>query len=228
MELVSSPRVDLARDLCAEIMHNYGRGRVLVAVDAAAGAGGGDVADLLAAAFAEAGIASVRASLAAFHRPRAERYARGRDSAVGYYEDSYDLPTLRRVLIEPFRMAGSTGFQTRAFDVRRDAPVVSSWVTGPADLVLVIDGEFLLRPELRGAWHASIHLEVPDAVRYERLAAFERRDPDPAAASNARYVGAHELYRDDAQPLFAASAIVDNTDPEHPRRIFADTGCACG
>ena len=60
-------------------------------------------ADGLADVFAEDGAAVFRASIDGFHRPRAERYARGRDTPEGFYQDSYDEATLRRVLIDPFR-----------------------------------------------------------------------------------------------------------------------------
>ena len=36
------------------------------------------------------------------------------------------------------------------------------------------------------------------------------------------YLGAQSLYVRDAHPNTTADAIVDNTDPEHPKRRFAD------
>jgi len=227
MQLVTTPSVALQRDLRAEIAHNYPAGRVLVAVDGAPGSGTGEFADGLAAVFDEAGWATARAAIEDFHRPRAERYADGRTSGRGYYESSYDYRTLRRVLIDPFRMAGSAGFQTAAFDVRRDAPIVSSWQTGPADIALFVDGIFLNRPELAGVWNYSIFLDVPLETAYARLAATAGRNPDPRADANARYVGGLERYEAEVQPALKASAVIDNGDQEHPRRIFPDVGCAC-
>jgi len=226
MQLVTTPAVAVQRDLRAEIVHNYPAGRVLVAVDGAPGAGTAEFADGMASVFAEAGWSTARASIEDFHRPRADRYADGRRSARGYYESSYDYRTLRRVLIDPFRMAGSAGFQTAAFDVRRDAPIVASWQTGPADIALFVDGIFLNRPELSGAWHYSVFLDVPLETAYARLSATARRDPDPRAEANARYVGGFQRYETEVQPRLAASAVVDNSDQEHPRRVFVDTGCS--
>lgn len=228
MQLVSTPRIDFLRGLKAEISHNYGRGRVIIAVDGAAGSGTGEFADGLAATFREDGRECMSASIEGFHRPRRERYARGRDNAQGFYEDSYDYLALRRVLIDPFRMAGSIGFQTIAFDLQRDAPVVSSWVTGPADMVLIVDGAFLNRAELRGIWNYSIHLDVSSDIAYARLAETAGYASDPGADSNQRYVRGQEIYQAEASPLFTASAVVDNSDAEHPKRVFVDQGCACG
>lgn len=225
MRLVSTPRIEFLRVIAAEIGHNYPRGRVVVGIDGAPGSGTAFFADGLADVFREAGRAAVRASMRDFHAPRAVR--RRDESGAGYYRDSYDYVTLRRALIDPFRLGGSTGFQTAAFDLARDAPVTSSWTTGPADLVLLVDGEFLLRPAIAGVWNATVFLDVDAVTRYRRLAAPEGRNPDPAAPSNARYVNATELYRAEASPEFAASIAVDNTDEELPLRLYPDTGCAC-
>src|SRR5690242_12462799 len=156
MRLPVTPTTTLWRELRDEVRHLYGGGRVVIAVDGVDGAGKSTFADGLAEVFAEAGSAVYRASLEGFHRPRAERYARGRRSVEGYYRDSFDYATFRRVLIDPFRdgaqTGGTTGFQLSAFDVVRDAPVEAQWVTAPRDAVLIIDGLFLHRAELRDLW----------------------------------------------------------------------------
>ncbi|WP_426515817.1 uridine kinase [Diaminobutyricibacter sp. McL0618] len=223
MQLPPTPRNEFLRELVGEIAHNYGHGRVIVAVDGIDGAGKTTFGDDLAAVFREAGHDAFRASMEDFHRPRAERYRDGRESPVSFYRDSFDYQTFRRVLVDPFRMAGSTGFQTAAWDVRRDAATVSRWVTGQPDGVLIVDGVFLNRPELRGIWNYSILLEVPWEVAYGRLAERDARDPNPDALANARYRDGQELYFTEANPREYASALVDNADPEHPRRIFADS-----
>lgn len=223
MELISTPKVEFLRGIVKEIMHNYGHGRVIVAVDGVDGAGKTIFSDALATVFREAGCETFRASIDDFHRPRFERHLAGEDSPEGFYRDSFDYRTLRRVLIDPFLMAGSTGFQTTAFDLRRDAPTESRWQTAGEDAVLVIDGIFLNRPELRDAWNYSVFLDVPWSVAYARMAGRDGVDPDPDAPSNARYRLGQDLYFAEAFPRAAASAIVDNTDPEAPRRVFADS-----
>ncbi|NNC13271.1 uridine kinase [Planctomonas sp. JC2975] len=227
MQLATTPRTAFLRDLRAEIVHNYPAGRVVIAIDGAEGSGTAEFGDDLAAVYREAGTDTARASMRDFHLPRATRHEHGRADPGDYYERSFDYATLRRVLIDPFRLGGSTGFQTRAFDVTRDAPVVSEWQTGPADIALIIDGPFLLRPEISGAWNFSVLLDVPLAEAYARLAASQGRDPDPEAQSNARYVGGWRRYGAEVEPQYLASAVVDAVDPAHPLREYPDTGCAC-
>ncbi|MBF4573781.1 hypothetical protein ITJ64_14775 [Herbiconiux sp. VKM Ac-1786] len=199
----ATPASAYADTLAAEIRHNYRLGRVIVGVDGVEHTRA--FADELAAAFARAGVEAVRASLDDFQRPRSERLRLGADSPEGYYLDRYDLDTLKRVLIEPFRMAGSTGFQTTAFDAARDVPAEARWLTAPADAVLVLDGPFLQRSGLRGQLNFTAYLEGRNA------------ELPPTV------LGADALYQAEAGPRFGASAIVDVSSPEHPRRSFADS-----
>src|SRR3954466_2967783 len=110
MELVTTPRIRFLRDLAGEILHNYGRGRTIVAIDGPVRSGKTEFGDDLAAVFTERGHPVFRASLEQFHRSRAEQDAFGPDPPDRYYGYGFDYSLLRRVLIEPFRMAGSTGF----------------------------------------------------------------------------------------------------------------------
>ena len=115
-----------------------------------------------------------------------ERQARGRRSPEGYYLDSFDYATFRRVLIDPFRegvqTGATTGFQLAAFDLARDAPVESAWTTAPRDAVLIVDGVFLHRPELRGLWDWSVWLDVPIDVAAQRTGAARRIRPESRRA----------------------------------------------
>ena len=211
-------RKDTLTALAGEILHNYGRGRVIVAIDGLAGSGTGAFADDLAEALHTKGHAAFRASMADFQRPRAERERRGAYSAEGFYRESFDYSVFRRVLVEPFRLGGSTAFVTAAFDASRDAQVESKWTSGPADAILIVDGLFLNRPEISGVWNFSLWLDAPAAEAEARAA-----EAEPGDAAAARRTGGQELYRAQAHPRRTATAIVDNTDVEHPRRVFADS-----
>jgi len=209
---------DVLDALADDFLHNYGKGRTLVAVDGIDGAGTGPFADALAARMSRGGHAVFRASIDNFHAPRAQRYALGEDSGQGYYLGSFDYALLRRVLIEPFKLGGSAGFVTAAFDVQRDAQIETDWKTGQQDATLIVDGTFLNRPELRGIWNFSVWLDVTAEEARERL--FEINGE---AGRSSRYSAGQALYLSAAAPRARATAIMDNSDPERPRRVFADS-----
>ena len=216
MRLPTTPVTTLLRSLRDEARQHYRVGRVVLAVDGVDGAGQAEFADGLAEAFAEDGAAVYRASMDAFQRPRAERNAHGGSPAEGPSSHIYDDATLRRVLIDPFRTGGSTGFQLTAFDVARDTPVEPQWVTAPRDAVLIVDGMFLHRPEVKGLWNWSVWLEVAPSAAAARIA--DRDGTDGVGRAEA----AEKRYLREARPRVAAAAIVENSDPAHPVQIFGD------
>jgi uridine kinase len=218
MALQVLSKSELVAGLADEILHNYGKGRAIVAVDGLDGAGKTRFADALAEQLGIGHRAVFRASIDDFHWPRARRYARGRDSAEGFYRDSYDYETFKRVLVEPFRTGWIGSFVLKAFDLKRDVPFEPVWSSGPKDAILVVDGIFLNRPELRGLWNYSIWLEVDPEVTAERM--LER---DGEGANAERYTGGQALYLKESKPKELATAIVDNNDYDHPKRIFADS-----
>jgi uridine kinase len=184
--------------LADEFLAHYRRGRTIIAIDGVDGVGKTVFADAFAERLGRSGHGVVRAS-------------------VDDYEDAIDEELLRRVLVEPFRLGGSAAFVTAAFDVAADRPIEPVWRTAPADATLVIDGVFLGKPSLRGLWNSRVWLEAePDVVRARLLA----RDGERSLAP--RYAGGQALYRAEANPRARASAIVDVTDPDRPRRVFAD------
>ena len=204
--------------LAAEIVALYAGGRVVVAIDGMDGAGKTHFADDLGVALTATGRSVFRASMDDFYRSKAERHARGAESPDGYYRDSFDYSTFRRVLLEPFRLGGSTAFVTAAFDHVRDLPVQAKWRTGPKDAMLVLDGIFLNRPELAGLWNYSVWLEVTREIAEKRML-----DRDGPTRNAERYRGGQDLYLSEVNPRTAASSIIDNCDFDHPRRIFADS-----
>lgn len=209
-------REALLAELAGEVLAQNPAGRRIVAIDGVDGAGKTTFADALAPVLSERGQHVVRASIDGFHRPRVERYARGRDSADGYYRDSFDIEALRALLIEPFG-SGAAEVVVAAFDHASDAPIERRESGIPSDAVLVLDGVFLHRPELRGLWHSSVWLEVDDAVRDARLTA---RDGVDSLAS--RYSEGQAIYAREANPRRAAAIVVNNNDAAKPRREFDD------
>ena len=80
MELVTTPRVTFLRTLADEILAQYGRGRMIVAIDGPLRSGKTEFADDLAAVLRERGHCVFRASMERFHRSRAAQDEYGDDT----------------------------------------------------------------------------------------------------------------------------------------------------
>lgn len=186
----------------------------LVAVDGVDGAGKTVLADDLAEVLVRRGDRVVRTGIDGFHRPRRERYARGRSSPEGYFHDSFDLDAFRRAVVAPVR-AGTGDVRTAAFDHRTDAAVAGERVDATGAVVLV-DGVFLQRDELRGVWDLAVFLRAPFEATYARMSARDGSPADPEHPANRRYLEGQRLYLRGCRPEERADVVLDVTDVRAP------------
>ena len=87
---------------------------------------------------------------------------------------------------------------------------------GSSGDILILDGIFLHRPELRAYWDYSIFLEVAFAISIPRGAQRGEGSPDPAAPQNQRYVQGQEIYLRTCEPKRFASVTINNDDLAAP------------
>lgn len=189
-----------------------------IAIDGPDAAGKSTLADALVAPLETRGAVVVRASIDDFERPRAERHARGRYSAKGYYRDSFDHEALCRLLLDPLRSGVSPALvRTRAFDLVSDRPVATRPVAVPARGVVIVDGVFLLGESLRDYWDLSVLLAVSEE---ESLRRAQTRaggaSQELQRLHEARYLAGYRLYGDEAHPERVADLVIDNNDPNNP------------
>ena len=193
--------------------------RIRVAIDGVDGAGKTMLADALAPLVIAKGREVIRAGVDDFHNPRAVRYARGRHSPEGFYLDSYDYTAFRRLLLDPFGPDGSGNYVARHFDHRADRPVTPESQQSPPTAVLIVDGIFLHRLELREWWDLSVFLQVDPAVSRERNAARDGTPDalDPDTPSNRRYAGGQQRYLAECRPEQQADIVIDYNDLRAPK-----------
>jgi len=139
---------------------------------------------------------AVRVSLDQFERGTAERYARGALSPEGYYLNSFDL--------ERFR-----------------AHVLS--IAGPPELVIVVDGVFLQRPELGDLWDATVWVEADFEVAAQRgaernLVWFDSLD-ETHERYRVRYMPAQRRYIEVQRPHERATFVFRNTVLTEPELV---------
>ncbi|MFC4638584.1 uridine kinase [Deinococcus hohokamensis] len=211
-------RAELLGRLANRLGAHSARPVLRVAVDGVDGAGKTTFADELAQLLRQRGRRVLRVSADSFHHPREVRYRRGRHSPEGFYRDSYDLSALRREVLDPLAARGSLSYRVAVFDVQRDEPAPAPFQQARPGDILILDGLFLHRPELRDAWDDSVFLHVPFEVSVPRGAARGPGygSPDPMAESNRRYIEGQRLYFREAVPEQQAGVVVDNTELTRP------------
>ncbi|MCA9569835.1 MAG: hypothetical protein KC656_18450, partial [Myxococcales bacterium] len=135
----------------------------------------------------------------------------------GYYEDTFDLPLIRRALLVPVsRGPWPAACRLVAFDYRADVPADEEVVV-ERDSVVLFDGVFLFRPELDGFWDVRVLVDVPDELAVAR--ALERDAGwmgGPAVTERryrVRYIPVWHHYVEQVDPLCRADFVVDNRDP---------------
>jgi len=167
-----------------------------IGIDGVDGAGKTRLAEEVAQELTSRGRPAVRVSLDQFERGKAERYERGDLSPEGFYRDSFDL--------ERFR-----------------AHVLS--VAGPPDVVLVVDGVFLQRPELADLWDATVWVEADIETAAARGAERNRVWFDSLDETHERYriryMPAQRRYIEEQQPGERATFVVRNTDLTEPELV---------
>jgi uridine kinase len=162
----------------------------------------------------------IRASADDFQRPRAERYRRGALSPDGYYLDAFDTDAIQRVLLGPLGPRGDRRYRVATFDYRSDVAVGASVCIASDDAILLFDGVFLLRPELRDGWDLAVHVDVSPAETLRRAL---RRDGSMMGGADEarrlyvrRYLPAQRRYVSEAAPSEHAEVVIDNEDVRHP------------
>lgn len=138
-------------------------------------------------------------------------------SPIGFYTDSYDYVRLKDLLLDPLSPGGAGLYRPAAFDHYSDSAVDGDMRQANPGDILIFDGIFLHRPELRDYWDLSIYLDVQFAQSIPRLAARDGGPSDLGAPLNRRYIEGQQHYIRECDPARCASIVIDNSDPGYPR-----------
>jgi uridine kinase len=195
-----------------------------VAIDGIDASGKTVLADELATVVKERGSYVIRASLDGFHRPRNERYRQGNESPEGYYEDSFNYESLLNELLIPLGLDGDRWYRNVVFDVRSDQEVLEPPKKAPEGAVLLLDGVFLMRPELVSFWDYRIFVDVDFDVGLARAIVRDQAligSPDVVRERyRKRYYPAQRQYLNEVMPKTVSDVIVINNDLHDPELIM--------
>ena len=193
---------------------------IRVAIDGVDAAGKTTLAEELVTPLQACGRPVIRASIDGFHHSAHLRYQRGSTSPEGYYHDSFNYQALIECLLAPLGRGGSRRYRAAVFDFRTDAAVQVTPCVAEAHAVLLFDGVFLLRPELRGCWDVTIFVDAAFTVTLRRA---QQRDlalfGNVSAVTQRyqqRYIPGQRLYLEACCPRQHADLVVENNDPGQP------------
>ncbi|MBD9597685.1 uridylate kinase [Ensifer sp. ENS05] len=191
-----------------------------VAVDGRTASGKTTIANELAATLSDRGLSVLRLSIDGFHKPRAERYKQSRTSPTGYLDDARDWEAIRRLMLEPLGPGGNRVYRSKILDLETDQRVQEPSMVAEADAVVIVDGSFLRRHELRGCFECVMLVDVSRENSILRGAA---RDAgmlgDYASALSIfeeRYARAYDIYLERLDGGEAPDVTIDNNDFAKP------------
>jgi uridine kinase len=193
---------------------------VRVGIDGVCGAGKSTLARELRDVLEQRGRAVVLVDSDGFHHVRERRYRQGRDSARGYYEDSYDFDALVDRVLRPLGPGGDRRYAVRVHDLRTDETFGDATAVAEPAAIVLFDATFLQRDGLREQWDVVIFVHADEQVAIARGVARDAEalgGPDNArAAYDDRYMAACRIYLDEQDPRARASIVLDNSDPGRP------------
>ena len=182
-------------------------GRLRVAIDGAAAADPGALADALVDPLRVRGRPAVRISAGDFLRPASVRLESGRTNPDSYYLGWLDEPGLRREVLDPAGPGGSGRIVTRLWDARTDRAAREPYRELPPEAVVIVSGPLLLGAGL--PFDVTIHLEVSAAALARRTGP-EERWTLPAFAR----------YGAEVDPAAFADIVVRLDDPRRPALVL--------
>lgn len=213
---ISVKRSELLETLAKNILCIKHDRPLLVAIDGRDAAGKSTLAKELAAKLRECSAAVIESSIDGFHNPRLIRYKRGRDSPEGYYMDSFNYAALKLLLLDPLK-TGDLRYKARAFDYTIDLGIISPMISAEPGSILIFDGVFALRPELRDYWDYSIYLHIDEEESIRRGVSRNPGEEEEARRRyQERYIAGQRLYHAESEPMKHADIVIDNTDLENP------------
>ena len=193
---------------------------VRVAVDGITASGKTTFARELTDAVRSLGRPAIHVTMDGFHHSRARRHKDGRASGQGYYDDAFDFAALAEHVLIPLGPGGSLRYRTRIRDLATDRALDEDPLIAPADAVVVVDGSFLQRPEIRDHWDQRIWIATAFEVARARGT---KRDAERLGGLDGagrlfdeRYHAAARIYLAAVGPAEQATLIVENDDVTRP------------
>lgn len=197
-----------------------------VAVDGRSAAGKTTFSDELAKEVRQLTRGVLRASIDDFHYPGHKyRSQQGEWTPQSYYDFGFDYTSFADFVLQPLGPGGSRRCRPALWDSFHDKEAPEQWHTAGDKDIAIIDGVFLLHPELANHWDYVIWLDIDNTTMVNRAV---RRDVAWAGSSQIveeRYrrfwVPVHKLYEQLTSAPSRAHAFIDNRVFTEPKLLHS-------
>lgn len=195
-----------------------------VGVSGITGSGKTTFANELAEEMKNRGVQVIRASIDDFHNPRVIRYTQGKESARGYYEDAHDYTAFKERLLKPLGPNGNLQYETISHNLITDIPVHNTPLVASPNMVLIVDGTFLLKKEIEYLFDYKIFIDTDFEIAKKRGAereteAFGSYEEAEKMFIN-RYHAACKMYIDEHNAKECTNVIFQNSNFDDPVVVF--------
>ncbi|GLV64628.1 uridine kinase [Bacillus mycoides] len=181
-------------------------------------------ANELAEEIKKRGLPVTRASIDDFHNPRVIRYAKGKESARGYYEDAHDYTAFKERLLMPLGPNGNLQYETISHNLITDMPVHNEPLLATQNMILIVDGTLLLKKDVAHLFDYKIFVDTDFEIARKRGAkreteAFGSYEEAEKMFLN-RYHAACKMYIDEHNPKELADVLFENSKFDVPVVLF--------
>ena len=188
---------EAVREACALIDTTCSaRGAVIVAIDGAGGAGKSTLANGIRDAFGHASIVQFDD----FYRPLSDDQRAALDPRGGY-ERYFDWRRLRDSALVPLR--ADTIARYRRYDWTTNR--LAEWIEVAPCAIVMVEGVYSTRPELRGLIDVAIFVDTPRAERRRRMTARGQNPQDWIE----RWMAAEDWYLENVMPAQHADLVIE-------------------
>jgi uridine kinase len=194
------PRSDLDRVLGLIAQRSSTRSPLLVAIDGLGGAGKSTFATELSAHLPNSGIVGVDD----FYRPM-EHANRFKLASQGGYKQHFDWQRLRDEVLEPLSRRRRARF--RRYDWATNG--LADWRDVVPQDVVIVEGVFSTRPELRPLLGVTVYVDASREVRVARMRARRYEDLNWLES----WMAAEEWYVEHIRPAEHVDLVLDGSGP---------------
>ena len=179
---------------CAMLNHRRTGARIIVAIDGAGGAGKSTLARGIEDAFVGC-VSIVRCD--DFYRPLSGATLSPQEA----YDNYFDWRRLRDEALKPLRNGQTVRYQRYDWSTGR----LTEWIDVEPREIVLIEGVFSMRPELRPMIDVAIFIETPREERMRRLLA----RPQPDASWIDQWMAAEDWYLENVAPQHHADLVIE-------------------